>query len=62
VAHLLSLLFLVVFSWVLCCICVLSLVMWWMGNLLLFAMFRIFCHSVMLFSVESGSDIILLIK
>jgi hypothetical protein len=60
--HLLLLLFLVVFNWVLCCICVLNLVMWWMGNLLLFAMVCIFCHSVLLFSVESGSDIILLIK
>jgi len=31
-----------------------------MGNLLLFAMVRIFCHSAILLSVESGSDNILL--
>jgi len=43
-------------------ICVLSLVMWWMGNLLLFARVRMFCHSAILFSAESGSDVILLIK
>ena len=45
----------IVFTWILRCICALSLAMRCKGNLLFFAMVRIFCHCAILLSVESGS-------
>jgi hypothetical protein len=49
-------------AWVLVCVFYFSFLMRDMGNPLLSAMVRYFCHSVFSFSGVNGKDIILLIK